>query len=71
MNNKKRNIKIIIVILTICIWLIASIFSKVKAYTYNPIRAVIGYIAVKVFNVEYIEVQSIPRKVVYSKRLGF
>ena len=67
-NKKIRKvicISIISIIIFITIFFIIA-FSKIKLHTYNPIRALIGYIQVTKFDKEYVEVCNIPTKTIYA-----
>lgn len=65
--EKKKIIKIICIsIIVIAILFFVLIFSKDKLHTYNFIKALIGYVQVSKFNVEYVEVGSIFEKTIYA-----
>jgi len=68
-KNKKIRKVIAISFITIIIFIMiffTFVFSKTELHTYNPIRAIIGYIQVKNFDKEYIEVGNIPTKTIYA-----
>ena len=64
-NKKIGKVIIISIIIFIAIFFILA-FSKIKLHTYNPIRAIIGYIQVTMFDKEYVEVCNIPTKTIYA-----
>lgn len=66
-NKKKIFIRVLVIIAILILVFVTCVISKTKLYTYNPIRAVIGYIAVKVFDVDHIDVQNIGGRVMYGK----
>lgn len=66
-KKKKTRCIIIIIIAILCIIITLSIFSRIKMGTYNAIRALIGYVGLKVFDVDYAIVQNIPNKVICAK----
>lgn len=66
-NKKKFFIRLLIIIAILILVFSACIISKTTLYTYNPIRAVIGYIAVKILDVDYIDVQNIGERVIYAR----
>ena len=67
-NKKVRKVigisLLLLIILAIIFFIL--IFSKIELHTYNPIRAIIGYIQVKNFDKEYVEVGNIPTKTIYA-----
>lgn len=70
-QEKKKKIKTIITISFLTILLIIAtfiilMFSKTELHTYNPIRAVIGYIQITKFHKTYVEVGNIPTKTIYA-----
>lgn len=69
----EKNIKIrkVIIVSTIIVLFIFALYigigvSKAELKTYNPVRAVIGYIRVSKFNDEFVEVGNIPTKTIYA-----
>lgn len=54
-----------IMIITAIIFFVLA-FSKVELHTYNPIRAIIGYVQITKGNKEYVEVGNIPLKTIYA-----
>lgn len=70
-REKNRKIKKVIILSIIFVIVILATYiglslSKAKLYTYNPIRAVIGYVKVSKFNEQYVEVANIPTKTIYA-----
>lgn len=70
-REKNRKIKKVIILSIIFVIVILGTYiglslSKAKLYTYNPIRAVIGYVKVSIFNEQYVEVANIPTKTIYA-----
>ena len=67
-NKKVRKVIgisfLIVIIFTIILYTIG--WSKAELKTYNPIRAVIGYIQVTKFNKEYEVVGNLPTKTIYA-----
>ena len=67
-NRKIRKTIIIFIIIIVAILLMymGLAFSKSELKTYNPIRALIGYIRVTKFDEKYVEVGNIPTKTIYA-----
>ena len=70
-HEKNRKIRKVIIISIIVVLFFLAMYigigtSKIELKTYNPIRAVIGYIRVSKFNEEYVEVGNIPTKTIYA-----
>lgn len=70
-REKKKKIRKVIITSVIIIILVLGFYigislSKSELKTYNPIRAVIGYIKVSKFNEECVEVGNIPTKTIYA-----
>lgn len=70
-QEKKKKIRTIITISFLTILLVVAtffilMFSKTELHTYNPIRAVIGYIQITKFHKTYVEVGNIPTKTIYA-----
>ena len=67
-NRKIRKVVRIsfLTIITFIIIFFTFVFSKEVLHTYNPVRAIVGYIQVKHFDRQYVEVSGIPRKTIYA-----
>lgn len=68
-KRKKRTktiFRILIVVLVVIMLGIGLTISKKELHTYNPIRAVIGYLQVTKFNQEYAIVGNFPLKTIYA-----
>lgn len=70
-QEKKKKVRTIITISFLTILLVVAtffilMFSKTELHTYNPIRAVIGYIQITKFHKTYVEVGNIPTKTIYA-----
>lgn len=70
-QEKKKKIRSIITISFLTILFVVAIFfilifSKTELHTYNPIKAVIGYIQITKFDKTYVEVGNIPTKTIYA-----
>lgn len=63
--RKVIGISFLVILLSVAIFFLL-IFSRVKLHTYNPIRAIIGYIQIIKFNKTYVEVGNIPTKTIYG-----
>lgn len=74
-KEKNRKIKKVMGLSFLIIMLSAIIFfmlafSKQELHTYNPIRAIVGYLQITKCNKDYVEVGSIPLKTIYARE-GF
>jgi hypothetical protein len=71
LQKRKKLKKMILIglaiILILCSLFFLSVFCKIKFHTYNPIRALIGYIEVEAFGKEYAQVATLPTKTIYAK----
>ena len=70
-HEKNWKIRKVIIISVIFVFVILGLYmgisaSKIELKTYNPIRAVIGYIRVSKFGETYVEVGNIPTKTIYA-----